>query len=185
MVYVKEMPTLEENMEINEGFPKLSSKNVSRPEAEVKCGKTTCIFICMVCAVWTVKVQYVQEDLFYQSSSGEIVMETLHVKGKSSQGWCSEAFQSCLPNHEQRWFMNNLLARRPSKSGTSLDGSTKVGSSIRVPVNLLGHGVSVAVASTGGNGSGMVHVPDFSTVGTVEESASICQYPGNQEGFMG
>jgi hypothetical protein len=65
---------------------------------------------------------------------------------------------------------NCLLSGRTSNSCANPRRAAEVGTTVGVPVDLLRHGVSVAVASTGRDRSSMEHVPDFRAVRAVEEA---------------
>ena len=66
-----------------------------------------------------------------------------------------------------------LLARWASKSCAWPDRCAEVRCVVRVPVDLLHHGVSVAIARSVAVGSGVKHVPDLLAVRAGEEPTSL------------
>jgi hypothetical protein len=72
-----------------------------------------------------------------------------------------------------------LLARWASKSRAQPDRCAKVRCVVRVPIDLLHHGVSVAIARSVAVGSGVKHVPDLLAVRAGEEPTSLLA-PNNQ-----
>lgn len=64
----------------------------------------------------------------------------------------------------------SLLAGRSGNRGTRLHWGSKVGSAVRVPIDLLRHCVPVTITSSGCDSSSVVNVPDFLTIRADKES---------------
>ena len=68
---------------------------------------------------------------------------------------------------------DTLLARRAGKTRAQPDGCAKVGCVVRVPIDLLHHGVSVAIACPIAVSSGVEYVPDLLAIRTGEEPTTL------------
>lgn len=66
-----------------------------------------------------------------------------------------------------------LFTRWASKTSTQPDRRAKVGSVVRVPINLLYHSVSVPVASAIAVSRCVIHIPDFLAIRAIEETKTM------------